>query len=524
MLMITLLLVLAGGGAVKVHLLHDYYLIHTHIETEPVRKALEDLKLTAETLIANVEGINEGGRQGREDNLLEPRETGAYTKTISLCDRYLNDLNDMTMGKRSIDILGDLLHTVAGTPSRDMHEELVRKVDTIMNVVGKEGTRNIKLAQKVNILAHELEKENENLRLATQVIRTQKKRLDSLERLVYNLDNLIEFEASSNTLLRLADNVITKIDMVFMEGKNHYLSTHAISPTQMREIVQKAAFEASSLDPLFKKNVEKYYTTKLARVTWEGTRLHVTVKIPLVNEREKYNIEAVTLVEKETAKVPLDDYVGRLKNEVTGGFSYLSLRDIRECNRLEMNELLCQRRLIEIRNADVLVYEISPTLILFDLEGSISKSMRLVCEGEKGMGTEIALEHPRVVKIPENCTVAHESFFIREIRHKGKADVAHHQLNMTVTLMQTKHKQKNETSELLNKLEMNLNETRETMKAFHANFTGEIYDQRTEIDMLYGENETLRHSGIGLTGGVALIIIVLAAFTLHVNCRVGQMK
>ncbi len=387
-----------------------------------------------------------------------------------------------------------------------MHNSLVHKVELLMK--REEVTAKDWKVLGDNVLKVEDGLVQLNLDLAgtLDLLDIHEKRLKKVEKKETNLFNAVEFLSLVEKVHGQASIFMRKLSNIYTDGKSNMLSPHAIQPGHIRDTIQKIDFQTSSLDPIFKARVGGYYSHKLTRVSWAGTRLHVTLQIPLIDSNEGFHLHVLNHQEKASSEVDLTDYSVKAYNTRTNGFMYLTQNDLRKCMHLEDNRLICLKRKIEIRSHNLVVYEINPTSLLFNLGNlSTSISARMRCHSSNSDSDTIITT--QIFFLATSCSLVHPDFYVSSLRDRQPYHIQYTQDDVNVQLKQAKYLQGRNFSKNLSNLQNSVARQTESLRKLE-NDTKKIAEKSrlTSLDLSDFKRTSIIY-GSSITGSGLILFI-----------------
>ncbi len=508
----------------EVSFIHDYFLVHTYIDTTPTRQALIKLKNIAEKA-KDMNKSNDKGNEGEEESIFRTEDMTTFENMNIIATHLLDELAQLeglsVRDGRGIDLIGDLIHEIAGTPSGRQHQELVEKVNAIMESQKQEITGAIRVTERIEAVPHGLKEQNDHLLEITDILKVHEKRLQAIERNELLIFNVLEFFSTAEKVIHLSEVNIRRINIINSDGKENFLSVHAISTKELLNIIQNAAFRADSLDPVFKMNIGEYYTHKLARTSWQNAKIHTSLKIPLINTKEKYKLEPITQEERESSKLDITDFAARAVNEESGGFSYLSTDDLKECNILNTQLFLCQRRKIEMRSDKVIVYEITPTHIMICLDEDTEKEATRRCEGEE---SSIMLKHTQILKVAHQCSVIHNLFFISKLSFHAASEIPHPDTEIEVILKQKARKKKEQTAQKIDTMHKAIESYGMRIEDMEKQVSSLKVSEESLLTKLGIQEKIINYAGGALSSGGLILFIIIFIMFFMLRKSVARLK
>ena len=485
----------------KITFMHDFVLASTKADLNPTKKALKKVVDVAYKL--------------QDDNSNSPpsttHPTTVFNNTIATAKTLLEDIAIIeglsVRSSRGLNIIGDLLHAVAGTPSADMHNNLIERVELLETKIDQTAATDSAMTDKIKILTDSLKDENEHLSDMTDVLKIHDDRIQKVEEREIQLHNLVEFNSLSLKIIGVAQENLRKIGTIDSDGKSSFLSVYAINTRELKGILQAIALRATVMTPIFHFNLEKYYSHKLVRTSWRNGRLYTTLKIPLINSKESYHLKVISQTERERSKVDLTSLTLKAVNDVTGGFMYISESEFKECSRIEDKGILCQKRKIEMRSPDVLAHELAPTQILV-VRGSNTSSnvLKITCNsGEKNK----LLGRAEIIHINEDCNALHKDFFIGKLEYTAKENIITREEEIQVTLKQEQYKAPKDAGNKIKGIEKGIKET-ETKLGIVSESIREMKERQESFNQqLQTHSNLIKYVGGGISISTLVAIAVI---------------
>lgn len=524
-LVALLLLLLAPSAAdsppaTEIHFIHSYKIVTTFVDLEPVRLALHKLKATAHHCILQHEklkttrnsggGRGEGGKRG-SNNLtsFSDFDFGIYRNTLSqssLLMHEIDTISELGRDRRSLPFLGEFIHTLAGNPTKKMHENLAKKVNLLLKEEAISSHISAKLTDQVTYLAHASQDTNMQLGNLTLTFDKFGKNINTLYNNEILLLNGLEFESLSRKITAIAENAIRKANSIHADGKNGFLNIHALSPPSLKKILYDITIKSDVASPLFKNSPSRFYDHKLARTSWVGKKLHISLKIPLLDHSDKHILEPISPSQKKKSLTDISFFLARAVNAQTGTFSYLTETDLQKCNILEEKHFLCQQRKIEIRSDKVLAYFIAPETLLTDLSAAHSKKLELRCSALTSTKT---LETHKVINLKNDCTLKHELFFVGKNNFETSGNFSVRLQNLTFSYVPKHEKDLRGELNVTQHLLLKINQTHKNLGMVENNLgkiSGMLKEQSKQFER---EKKKLIVAGGAITTTIAAVIIII---------------
>ncbi len=487
----------------KITIMHDFVLASTKADLIPAKKTLKKVVEVAHRL------------QDRDSNSQPSvaHPTTVFNNTIATAKNLLEDIAIIeglsVRSSRGLNIIGDLLHAVAGTPSADMHNSLIERVELLETRVDKTTATDTSMTDKIKILTDSLKDENEHLSDMTDVLKIHEDRIQKVEEREIQLHNLIEFNSLSLKIIGVAQENLRKIGTINSGGKSFFLSVYAINTRELKDILQAIALRATVMTPIFHFNLEKYYSHRLVRTSWRNGRLFTTLKIPLINAKESYHLKVISQAERERSKVDLTSLTFKAVNDITGGFMYISESEFKECSRIEDKDkgILCQKRKIEMRSPDVLAHELAPTQILI-VRGSNSSSNLLKITCSNGEKTK-HLGNAEIIHIREDCNALHKDFFVGKLEYTAGENIITREEEIQVTLKQEQYKASKEAGSKIQGIEEGIKATDSKLEKVSDSIREMEERQETFKQQLESHSNLIKYVGGGISISTLVAITVI---------------
>ncbi len=508
LLLIILLIATDAASTTKLIPINDFFIIHTSIDTKPIKEALTNVTAAVDT----IERIapNKSNKQARDDILT----CHGYRKSANF---LIAEIDAMTMNskktKRGITFLGDLIHEIAGTPTEEMHDDVVNQLTKLKQDFNMIARTNVESMNHIEFITDGLKDNNNHIKKAAEILQVHNDRLSKLENNQATLFSLIDFISDASNTLFMAEENLRRIGTINSEGKQNYLSIHAIDQDKLRTSIFRRRNSSPHLEPLFSAEPEKYYRHKFTRTSWENGKLHVSVKIPLINKKEDFELVPLTENWRKKSAADLTHFIAIAQDRHTREFSYLTESDLRKCTTLSKNELLCERRKITIKDKNIVIYEIAPTHILVSIvSSSISKEAIQVCNGHI---THLSLNETAFLRVSSDCTIQHALFRIEKINYRADMKIPHNEIEMHFQTRQRQQEKKKATDKIIQELLEGARNS--TMKISSMEKEMNTIKTRYNIEMENTNNEVrfLKYAGGAVTGsGVLTIIIIIVVIIL----------
>ena len=512
-------------GNLTLFLIHDQKTLHTSTSLTTTKNALRTLKNMTENLLTLLEVDNEADDKALTNeldvtkNLLS--EIDIYEK-ISLA--YAELFSTEARNKRSIDLLGEILNVVAGTPTKAMHNSLSERVSDIEKSALNLQDVNKLLAANEKHLANGLGQVQKQLDDTLTLLKNHNKRIDKIETVRTRIFETLDFLSLSSKVNSLAASNIRKIESIYAASKNHQLSPFAIPPHDLFTEVRRLTYDPNPLVPIYKRSVEKYYSGKFTRGSWIRETLHITMGIPLIMEKEQYYIQFLSDKEKMQSPIDLSSYAAKAINPKTNGFIFLTNTDIRKCAEFLPRKLMCKKRPLEITSPDLTVYEISSEVFLINLGERNQTTAKIFCDGfQTTYVIRSGIHHLGV-----HCAVSHPEFRIEKTKQELGSYIRHNEPKIDINFKQSQHKNRSrestKSSTLLQKI---MNDTENHKKSIR-NIMEETDDLSYRIEktreMLKSHKEIDSWTKGGFSAMTLIPFLFLLYLYLSLRSEVNRMK
>ncbi len=491
---------------VKIFFIEDHRLITTVIDTNLLEEALKQLKNTIQTskpmIIAT---LARAGLTNHRKFINRPAKE-VLDDTVKRIDHMLEELDklkELGRNPRSLKFVGDILHYVAGTPTKKMHEDVTNEVHQLLLNQDLQGMTLKKLGKNTRYLTHEMLNTNHHLQSMMRILKGFQHKISAARQTDVAVLNYIQIESVANKVLNIGESMLRKTDSIYTEGKEHYLSIYAIDTKVLRETIKNISYEVPQ-DPLFKHNIERYYENRLTRVSWKEGRLFVTVKIPLLEASKSHELIPHIGTEKERN----EEFAAIAKRE-NGDFCYLTASDLQKCNLIDDNELLCDKRVAYLKNKKVVVYAINKNIFMIKLSTEREEEIELYCK--EGKKETLMIKGTSSIEIPDGCSVRHEDFYIEKQKKASSTKTVKNNFNITVhnEEFETDREENEEMADLNKKLAMQ----EERLKYIEEN-AKEIELINKNIQLATRNIEALNWAIGGGGGTVSTLFLLIATAAL----------
>jgi len=320
-----------------------------------------------------------------------------------------------TRVKRSWEVLGDILNTITGVPSAQMHEEVIGRLDQLENSMNSVISHGTNMAQELKVNAALTYQNSQEIDSLSKIIAENVKEIEIIEENQIRISNIINFHSAATKLLELITLEIREAKNILLLGKMNKGDHNGMPASIIHEALDHAPL-SDDLQPIFPRNeTDKYYSLSIFKATCKSDRVYVTGRIPLIDPTRGRNLTLLTAKEKNSVEIDLTPFAFTLVDEISKTHAYLTMNDLGNCIDLN-SKLLCSKRLITIDNnmkGKILVYDIAPELILVSAKGTT----HVICNNKQ---TIFRYKEETISLVPRNCHMVHEHFQIlqtQQIHH-----------------------------------------------------------------------------------------------------------
>ena len=171
--------------------------------------------------------------------------------------------------------------------------------------------------------------------------------------------NLLSLLTMANVINKNTRSIVNRADKIISFGSIGYLTTAALPRSTLSNVISSIQMSHPHYAPLFgASEVENYYNTKLTSCHFNGTMIHTSLHVPLIQQDDIFKLRPLKKQEKELSHFDLYSLEFIAVNDNKGSYSLLSHEDLNSMLKVKGN-YIAQRRRAEILTHKSLCTEIS---------------------------------------------------------------------------------------------------------------------------------------------------------------------
>ncbi len=385
-------------------------------------------------------------------------------------------------------------------------EQKITKMNKASENINDDGA---KLARLTSIISKEVSINSEkltNLAKATrQILRMQQTNSNN----IVSLLNAQNFQSLSFKILEEAEFVYDTIIDAVKLSSNYYPSPRLLTPFMLTRIINNITSSHKTLQPIFSaENATLYYSLKCCRTTSnEEGHVSMNISIPLSNLNALRATQVLDSNTKRKSNIDLSEF--SLSLGTSDSHSFLTYLDLKNCFKITRTIQACTKRDIRISNKkflEVLIYDITPDKILFDLPANTSIFFK--CPQHDGTKTTNGLAF--IAELPPSCSVENEFFHIKATKKEHDSiDLQDKPVEIKFISLETISNDLNITEKILQEIIQDMERAKENMNKTNI----ELANLETKFTL---QNIELKQHLTYITGGVGGTIVLCIGIVLIV--------
>ena len=332
--------------------------------------------------------------------------------------------SDSRRRSRSIDFIGRMWHQLSGSPGPDQAKAYDQSTKDIKSALKTQTKFNSKLIGEQKV-------EHKILARNTAALRDLSIIADSMQSEIENsinndiaLANQIAYLQTLGSWGRRISNAIFQAELIISEGKSGFLSTSALTSTELTHVLRRIESKEHILSPLYSSQYpEMYYVLPLTTVYMSPNGfLHVALRVPLVDFREINNIRPISKEEKDSDPNGLYPFDYVITNSVRRQYTLLTETELANCFHLEEEqEYVCDYRKAQISmpqcsncsifNPMAVVHRVDNEQFIIKIADHVTTI--LSCAGVPPK--KIVITENRIASIPTHCSLSCQHFMIPRV-------------------------------------------------------------------------------------------------------------
>ena len=170
-------------------------------------------------------------------------------------------------------------------------------------------------------------------------------RINKSKETIEGILNILGIQSTLNTLNRNCRSLVARANTILNFARLGFLTTSAISRMTLGKLVRRIQLRNKRYSPLFGvDDIDRYYSTKLTKVSFDDDLMHVHIHIPLVDFTDTSLIRSLTKQEKDTSVHDIYNYDFVAINRERRSYSFLTHADLLSMSKVESTYISTKRR------------------------------------------------------------------------------------------------------------------------------------------------------------------------------------
>ena len=345
--------------------------------------------------------------------------------TAFLIDSLMNTTGDKRIHTRSNPI-GDFLSWttgVAGPRDKEIFKQAIFELKRDLKV---QGVFNSQVIKGSKIMHAVLNRTNTVVNMLNHRVEDNMIRIKKNEKAEVSTINILGILSTLNTLNKNCRSLVVRANTILNFSRLGYLTTSAISRSTLSKLIRNIQLKNKRFSPLFGvDDIDRYYSTKLTKVSFDDDLLHVHVHVPIVDYTETSLIRSLTKQEKDLSFHDIYNYDFVAINRERRSYSFLTHADLLAMSKVGSTYVSTKRRCEMLTHSTVCtkltcgsiprlglytVYNIDNLNFLVRVRDPITAL--LTCNNAHNESKHVQLNHTAILVIPHDCRLESEFFNI----------------------------------------------------------------------------------------------------------------
>lgn len=354
--------------------------------------------------------------------------------TIFLIQSLMNSTGDKRVHTRSANVIGEFISWttgVAGPRDKEIFKQAIFELKRDLKVQGVFNSQVI----KGNKIEHAiLNRTNSVVNMLSHRVEDNWVRINKNEKAEVSTINILGILKTLSTLNRNCRSLVVRANTILNFARLGFLTTSAISRLTLGKLIRRIQLKNKRYSPLFGvDDIDRYYSTKLTKVSFDNDLLHVHIHIPLVDYTETSLIRSLTKQEKDLSFHDIYNYDFVAINRERRSYSFLTHADLLAMSKVGGTYISTKRRCEMLTHSTVCtelacggiprlgqytVYNVDNDNFLVRVRDPITAL--LTCSNDS---KHIQLNHTAILLIPRDCRLESEFFNIAASHISGEKEI-----------------------------------------------------------------------------------------------------
>jgi hypothetical protein len=507
----------------------DFELIETIYDlqalSDPIKNLIEHADFMSSSTFANT----------KIPIQLKFTKDGLISEVINSANSTLNEIEYLkgfiappgsTRSKKAIPLVGELWHQISGSPGPWEYRkslEMVAKIEQALALTQNQTKNEQKQVATIEAITKD---EQTEISQVTRAVKSLANRYDKEQDAGNALALIMAFRSKANKVILNINKKVTDLYQIVEAAKNGKPSIKLISRQALRNQIERMQSRNEFLAPVFgPKETGYYFAMPIVKMVWSNKKLHVYIRIPLVDFSRKYEISPIDALQKENRF----DYILSSKNRKL--FRLIKAEELEKCIKIgnsfisnlrvvesQLHELTCN--LLGCRgtnsNGPIAITEITTTTFSYTTDQEFHAT--LLCHTSH---RAVKMPSSGFITIPTICTLTSNLFTIDQYPTQSTFSTKKAEYDFSVTEFKDTVMIKEEKLNL-NLTDLSKNITKSWKKMDQLQLDQSILSSQVnkKITEITNERKTLQAAMYGGFGGSALILIIMLIAVIICFCKI----